>query len=261
MNAREHEPDDRPPSASDKDASSYHSICSRTPRENPVYFPDDRSPVATLWYDAVKNSSVNILNTMGGIRATGRSNLPRTGGMLLVSNHASFLDVFALGGTSPRPLNYVARSTLFLPVLGSMIRSVGGFPIKREGMGAEGLKETLRRLKNGGAVILFPEGTRSLDGSIGPLKPGIAGLAARVKVPVVPAGIAGTFESWPRGRIVPRPHPVRVHYGEPIPRQELDQDPDRVTNSIREHILKCFYIARAGLASDLAGSNLGVESW
>ncbi len=261
MNAPEHEPDEGPPSFAPKDVSSYNSTCSRAPLENPVYFPDDRSTAATLWYDAVKNFSVNILNTMGGIRATGRGNLPRTGGMLLVSNHASFLDVFALGGTSPRPLNYVARSTLFLPVLGSMIRSVGGFPIKREGMGAEGLKETLRRLKNGGAVILFPEGTRSHDGSIGPLKPGIAGLAARVKAPVVPAGLAGTFESWPRGRIVPRPHAVRVHYGEPIPRQELDQDPDRVTDCIRERMLDCYRIARAGLASDLAGSNLDLEFW
>lgn len=261
MNAQEAEPEAIPPVDENRSVSSYNPTCSRLPIENPIYFPDDRSPGATLWYAAVKNFSVNILNTMGGIRATGRVNLPRSGGMLLVSNHASFLDVFVLGGTSPRPLNYVARSTLFLPVLGFLIRSVGGFPIKREGMGAEGLKETLRRLKNGGAVILFPEGTRSLDGSIGPLKPGIAGLAARVKVPVVPAALAGTFESWPRGRLFPKPHPVRVHYGEPIPRAELDQDPDRVTECIRERILECYGVARSGLESDLAGSNLDVESW
>ena len=73
------------------------------------------------------------------------------------------------------------------------IRSVGGFPIQREGIGASGMKETLRRLKAGGIVALFPEGTRSPDGELGPLKPGIAVLAARVGVPVVPAGVAGLY--------------------------------------------------------------------
>ena len=72
----------------------------------------------------------------------------------------------------------MARSTLFVPVLGPFIRSVGGFPIQREGIGASGMKETLRRLAAGGIVTLFPEGTRSHDGQLGPLKPGIAVLAA-----------------------------------------------------------------------------------
>ena len=97
-----------------------------------------------------------------------------------------------------RPLNYVARSTLFVSLVGTFIRSVGGFPIQREGIGASGMKETLKRLKAGGIVALFPEGTRSPDGELGPLKPGIAVLAARVGVPVVPAGLAGLYESWPR---------------------------------------------------------------
>ncbi len=133
----------------------------------------------------------------------------------------SFLDVFFLGIPLRRPLNYVARSTLFLPVLGMLIRSVGGFPIQREGIGASGMKETLKRLKAGGIVTLFPEGTRSPDGELGPLKPGIAVLAARVGVPVVPAAIAGLHESWPRSRPVPVPHPVRIHYGPPIMPHEL----------------------------------------
>ena len=100
----------------------------------------------------------------------------------------SFLDVFFVGIPLQRPLNYVARSTLFVPVLGPFIRSVGGFPIQREGIGASGMKETLKRLRAGGIVALFPEGTRSPDGELGPLKPGIAVLASRVGVPVVPAG-------------------------------------------------------------------------
>ncbi len=152
---------------------------------------------SALWYRFVRYSVSTLLVATGGFRASGTHHLPKTGAVLLVSNHLSYLDVFVLGLPLPRMLNYVARSTLFLPVLGPLIRSVGGFPIQREGMGASGLKETLRRLRNGGVVTLFPEGTRSRDGELGELKQGIATLAARAGVPVVPAGIAGTFEAWP----------------------------------------------------------------
>jgi 1-acyl-sn-glycerol-3-phosphate acyltransferase len=172
--------------------------------------------------------------------------------VLLVSNHLSFLDVFVLGMPLRRPLNYVARSTLFIPGLGFLMRSVGGFPIQREGMGASGMKETLRRLRNGGIVTLFPEGTRSRDGELSPLKPGIAALAARVGVPVVPAAIAGTFESWPRSRLLPVPHPIRIHYGPPIQPEDLQSlDPHAVTALIRDRIEQSLKIARRGLARDL----------
>ena len=142
--------------------------------------------------------------------------MPATGPVLLVANHLSFLDVFLLGISVRRPLNYVARSTLFLPGLGFLIRSVGGFPIQREGMGASGMKETLRRLRNGGIVTLFPEGTRSPDGQLAPLKSGIAVLVSRAGVPVVPAGIAGTYEAWPRSQLLPAFKPIRIHFGPPI---------------------------------------------
>ena len=75
----------------------------------------------------------------------------RTAAALLVSNHLSHLDVLVLGILLARPLNYVARSTLFFCPLGPFIRSVGGFPIQREGIGAQGLKETLRRLRRAGS--------------------------------------------------------------------------------------------------------------
>src|SRR5262249_11554056 len=137
------------------------------------------------------------------------------------SNHLSFLDVFFLGIPLRRPLNYMARSTLFVPVLGFLIRSVGGFPIQREGIGASGMKETLRRLRAGGIVTIFPEGTRSPDGELGPLKSGIAVLVTRAGVPVVPVGLAGLFEAWPRTRLLPLPHPIRIHYGAAIYPEDL----------------------------------------
>jgi 1-acyl-sn-glycerol-3-phosphate acyltransferase len=194
----------------------------------------------------------SILSATGGLRASGRGNIPASGAALLVSNHLSHLDVFVLGLLVPRPLNYVARSTLFLPILGPLIRSVGGFPIQREGMGASGLKETLRRLKNGAIVVLFPEGTRSRSGELGELKPGIAALAIRARVPIVPAAVAGTFEAWPRWRLLPRPRPIWVHYGPAIaPGEIADLGPEAVVGLIRTRILDCQHVARTALRRDL----------
>jgi 1-acyl-sn-glycerol-3-phosphate acyltransferase len=213
----------------------------------------DRSWLARAWFRIVQFGVGSLLAATGGLRASGRENIPATGGSLLVSNHLSYLDVFVLGIPVPRPwrLNYVARSTLFLPVLGALIRSVGGFPIQREGMGASGLKETLRRVRNGGIVILFPEGTRSRDGALGPIKPGIAVLATRARVPIVPAAVAGTFEVWPRGRPFPWPHPIWVHYGPAITPEELaGLAPEAVVSLIRARLLAAQQVARKELGRD-----------
>jgi 1-acyl-sn-glycerol-3-phosphate acyltransferase len=213
----------------------------------------DRSRLAVLWYQCVRGLAGIVFTTLYGLRATGRRNVTAEGGALLVCNHLSHLDVFVIGVPLLRPLNYVARSTLFLPVLGFLIRSVGGFAIQREGMGAQGLKETLRRVRSGGIVALFPEGTRSPDGELAALKPGIAVLAARTGVPIIPAALAGTFEAWPREQRLPHPHRIRIHYGRPIePETIAGLDPATVTALIRDRILESQAIARRALARDMA---------
>jgi 1-acyl-sn-glycerol-3-phosphate acyltransferase len=212
----------------------------------------DRSVPSTMWYHAVRYSCAILATVLMRWRATGQGNVPMTGGALLVANHVSFLDVVFLGIPLRRPLNYVARSTLFVPLLGPFIRSVGAFPIQREGMGASGMKETLRRLRSGGIVTLFPEGTRSSDGRLGMLKPGIAVLVARVGVPVVPAAVAGMFEIWPRSRMFPVPNPIRVHYGRPIYPDELaGLDTEAITALIRDRMEESLLEATRALQSDM----------
>ncbi len=215
----------------------------------------DRSPMMEAWYTAVRYMAGILATVLLGWRATGHRSVPRTGGVILVSNHLSYIDVFFLGIPLRRSLNYVARSTLFVPVLGFLMRSVGAFPIQREGMGASGMKETLKRLRSGGIVTLFPEGTRSVDGNLGPLKSGIAVLVARAGVPVVPVGMAGTFEVWPRSRPIPVPHPVSVHFGRAIYPEELDgMETDAITTMIAERMNECREIALRGLERDLVCS-------
>ena len=212
----------------------------------------DRSRAKLLWYRFVQQLVTQVLSVSGGIRATGRENIPRSGGAILVSNHLSHLDVFILSLPLSRPLNYVARSTLFIPVLGPFIRSVGGFPIQRDGKGSEGFKETLRRVRDGGIVTFFPEGTRSATGEIDELKPGIVALASRAGVPIIPAAIAGSFEAWPKGQRFPGPHPVRVHFGPPIPPEDLSgKSPGAITAMLRQAMLASQAAARAGLRGDL----------
>ncbi|RUL88818.1 lysophospholipid acyltransferase family protein [Tautonia sociabilis] len=211
--------------------------------------PRDRSLPALAFYRTAQGLVRLLFALLGGFRVTGREHVPDRGATLLVSNHLSFWDVFVLGSGISRPLNFVARSSLFKPMLGWLIRSLGGFPIQREGIGVQGFKETLRRLKRGGIVALFPEGTRSPDGALQPLKPGIAPLATRARVPIVPVGIAGTFEAWPRHRRFPRPHPLRLHIGPPIVPEELDSlSPEEAAALIRERIQQAVDAARLGLA-------------
>jgi 1-acyl-sn-glycerol-3-phosphate acyltransferase len=214
----------------------------------------DRSPLSRFWYRIVQWNFSTLLASLAGLRATGRGNIPDQGSLMLVSNHLSHLDVLVLGILLKRPLNYVARSTLFFWPLGVLIRSLGAFPIQRDGIGAQGLKETLKRLRSGGIVTLFPEGTRTRDGELAELKAGIALLAAKAKVPILPAGIAGTFETWPRSRSYPIAHPIRVHFGLPIsPDLVRSLGPEALTALIRERILECQAIARKGLSGDLGG--------
>ena len=212
----------------------------------------DRSLARLIWYRMVQGFFGTVLAATMGIRASGRNNIPGRGPALLVSNHLSHLDVLILGILLDRPLNYVARSSLFFFPLGQFIRSVGAFPINRDGMGAEGFKETLRRARAGGIVTLFPEGTRTADGDLGEIKSGIARLVARSRATVVPAAIAGSFEAWPKTRWFPWSHPLRVHFGPPITAEEMvDLSPDDLTALIRDRILECQGCARQGIRRDL----------
>ena len=143
--------------------------------------------------------------------------VPLTGSVILASNHLSFLDPPLVGSALPRGINYMARKTLFrFPGVGALLRSWNAVPVDRDGGSASGLKEILDRLKRGGAIIMFPEGTRSLTGQLQPARSGIGLAIIKSTAPVVPVRVFGTFEAYGKGVKIPRPHRVQVKYGEPM---------------------------------------------
>jgi 1-acyl-sn-glycerol-3-phosphate acyltransferase len=177
----------------------------------------DRPLIRRLWYAWLQWVFRLLAVALFRVRCQGRENVPATGGALVLANHQSHLDPPLIGLACNRPLNFLARETLFdFAPLGWFIRSVNGIPIDREGSGLSGLKATLKRLREGGGVVIFPEGTRSRDGQIAPLKAGFSALARRANVPLVPVGIAGAFAAWPRRRNFPLPAPVAIVFGPPL---------------------------------------------
>lgn len=177
-----------------------------------------------LWYRIVRKMCQYGFTLGYGIRVTGRHYVPATGGALLVANHQSFWDPMILGlGIETRQLHYMARESLFrdAPVMSFLMRTVNGYPVRVGEPDLGAIKETIRRVREGNLVCIMPEGTRTEDGTVGPLMPGFAMLARKCRVPVVPAAIDGAFEAWPRHAKLPRLGQIRVGYGPPIPADEV----------------------------------------
>jgi 1-acyl-sn-glycerol-3-phosphate acyltransferase len=181
------------------------------------------------------------------VRIFGERLIPRTGGVLVLANHQSHFDPPTIGSLVGRRLNYVARKTLFKGPLAWFISMLDAIPIDQEGIGLSGIKETLKRLKGGEGVLLFPEGSRSWDGEMMPLMPGFTALVRRCRVPIVPAAIVGAHEAWPRG--TPRPvlsGMIIVEFGPPLSTAEsaLLND-EQLIAEIDRRIRACFNSARA----------------
>jgi len=157
------------------------------------------------------------------VRVYRQNRVPPKGGALIASNHQSYLDPVLLGLGLDRSICYMARSSLFRnPLFRLLIASLNAFPVKRGGRDTTAVREAVRRLRGGWCLTVFPEGTRTPDGSVGRIHAGALLIAERTGVPVVPAAIEGAFEAWPRNGW-PRPGRISVAYGRPIPPQEYER--------------------------------------
>lgn len=157
-----------------------------------------------------------ILIHFFNFKAYGLEHIPLRGGLLVVSNHQSYLDPVLVACYVRRPVCFFAKSYLFTnPLFGWLISSLHSFPVHqgRSSGDRAAIEEAIRRLKAGYALNIYPEGTRSSDGEIAHIHGGTALVARRANVPIVPAVIDGAFGAWPRTRKLFRRHPVQVMYG------------------------------------------------
>jgi 1-acyl-sn-glycerol-3-phosphate acyltransferase len=126
-----------------------------------------------------------------------------------------------------------------------MIRFLDAISIDRDGLGFAGLKQTLSCLRDGEIVLLFPEGTRTDDGELLDFKPGVCSLVRRGKVPLVPVGIDGPFQAWPRSSLLPHREVVRVVIGDPILPDEIARwDDEQLLAELKGRIQQCLEQAR-----------------
>ncbi|HAJ57823.1 MAG TPA: 1-acyl-sn-glycerol-3-phosphate acyltransferase [Candidatus Omnitrophica bacterium] len=170
------------------------------------------------------------------LRVNGREHIPKKGAFIIAGNHVSFLDPVVFGVACSRQLNYLARDTLFRNKLFRwLLKAVHVIPLKRNAADIGALKEALRRLKAGQGLLLFPEGTRSTDGRLGPGHHGVGFLARKSGVPVVPVYSKGAEIAMPKGSRSIKPAHIRVVFGMPI---DFSKYPEISDQGIADEIMK-----------------------
>ena len=150
-------------------------------------------------------------------QTVGISNVPKTGGVVVVSNHGSHLDPPILGHALGRPVAFMAKSELFrIPILSFIISACGAYPVKRGAGDREALRTASNRLIQGWATGVFLDGTRQNNGRVNDPKPGAALLAARTGCPILPVAICNSHKAFPKGSFLPRFVSIQLKVGQII---------------------------------------------
>jgi 1-acyl-sn-glycerol-3-phosphate acyltransferase len=151
-------------------------------------------------------------------RVVGKEGVPTRGGLILAANHVSYVDPLFIGAAIlERPLHFMAKEELFqIPFIGALIRRLHTVPVRRGQVDYAAMKQSLRLLEEGEILAMFPEGTRGDGMVLQEAEEGIGFLAVRSGRPVVPVYLHGTDSVLPRGKRIPRVHPVTIYFGHPL---------------------------------------------
>jgi len=164
-----------------------------------------------------------LFRLRGRWRVYGRGNVPQTGGAVIAANHVSYLDPPAVGAGLKRNCYYMGKKELFrIPVFAQLIRLCGCFPVDRDKQDKQAVRTAVQLLKEGNLLAIFPEGSRSPDGTLQEAGIGAALIANRAGVPIVPAVVRGTYEALPMGAKWVRRADISVTYGKPMPSSSPD---------------------------------------
>lgn len=155
--------------------------------------------------------------------------IPGNGGVIIAANHQTYVDAFWISIPVKRPVRYLAWDEAFSwPLIGSCLRLFGAWPLQLEGSDPKPIRQSLQWLKEGGAVVIFPEGGRgNPDGSMRKFKAGAVRMAMEAGVPILPVTIRGGHRVWPSSRRFPRAGRVEVIYHPLIFIDQSDNDDQR----------------------------------
>jgi 1-acyl-sn-glycerol-3-phosphate acyltransferase len=179
----------------------------------------------TFWYLLGYSLSKTIAKTFFNYRVIGAENMIEEGPCIIAANHCSYLDPPLVGVACKRAIHYLARKSLLdVPILGPILPELNVIPVDQKNADRSALMGAIRVVRNGGAVLIFPEGTRSPDGNLQPGQPGIGMIVAKTGAPVVPARISGSYEAFPRGSSCPRLGSVTVSIGPALRFDSLENE-------------------------------------
>jgi 1-acyl-sn-glycerol-3-phosphate acyltransferase len=169
--------------------------------------------VRTPVLDVVRPGFHRACRAYFGLELRGLEHIPASGPVVITPNHQTYADPPLVTIPVRRPVHYMAWNQLFgIPLFGWFIRRLRAFPVDIDGSDPRAARESLRLLRGGHVLMIFPEGERSPTGEVGRFKPGAFRLAVSVGAPVLPVTIAGAHEAWPPGRILPRPGRITITY-------------------------------------------------
>jgi len=179
-----------------------------------------------------------------GSEFIGGENIPEQGSALVAANHLSHLDGLIINAASisarRRPVVFLAAADVYESniMFRAMCDLVNCIPVKRDERDMVALRKTVRLLKDGGLFGIFPEGQRSRDGKMGEVKEGVVVIAMATGSPVVPVGLTGTFEAFPRKTKLLKPAKIRLKVGQAIELKKQKHPSQRTINTAMNKIVK-----------------------
>ncbi|HSH45804.1 MAG TPA: lysophospholipid acyltransferase family protein [Longimicrobiales bacterium] len=165
---------------------------------------------------------------VGGLQVDGLENIPEEGPFLLLANHQSYLDPILIQAVIPRVVYAMAKSTQFSdPWTGGLLKRLKSFPARRFEVDPQSVRIALRKLQEGEGVAIYVEGERSWDGRLQEPRRGTLRVILKAGVPVIPCGISGAYDVWPRWDSRLRRGNVRIRFGQPMAFPQLDDRAER----------------------------------
>jgi long-chain acyl-CoA synthetase len=228
----------------------WSEILAETPPEVARMVEASNRPSANFITAGSRGLLVALFRTLYRLRIEGREHVPAGGPLILVANHTSFFDAgilaAALPGRVAQQVFYLGLEQFFRhPVLAWWGRGMRVIPVDMDAYLVRALQASARVLRDGKILSVFPEGERSNDGRVRAFRKGTGILVRELAVPVLPVHITGSFEAWPRGRSLPRLHPLRIRFGPVITAEQLlkgdgprgADDAETVALRLRERVI------------------------